>query len=97
MTTPLSTYRGGEKRVTSSIMAAFERIDPALVRDILAGAAGAGDELQAVNFENQRWGVNLPPATHRRMRRGRSRGRRASPDAVRANTGSTAGQVGFRA
>jgi hypothetical protein len=49
MTTPLfSTYRGGENRVTSSIMAVFERIDLALVRDILAGAAGAGDELRAV-------------------------------------------------
>lgn len=48
-----STYRGGENRVTSSIMAVFERIDLALVRDILAASAGAGDELRAVTFENQ--------------------------------------------
>jgi hypothetical protein len=53
-TNPLfSTYRAGENRVTSSIMAVFERIDLALVRDIMAGAAGAGDELRAVTFENQ--------------------------------------------
>ena len=54
MPNPLfSTYRGGENRVTSSIMAVFERIDLALVRDILANATGAGDELRAVTFENQ--------------------------------------------
>jgi len=53
-TNPLfSTYRGGENRVTSSIMAVFERIDLALVRDIVAAAAGAGDELRTVTFENQ--------------------------------------------
>ena len=62
MTTPLfSTYRGGENRVTSSIMAVFERIDLALVRDILAGAAGAGDELRAVTFENQVAGTGSVP------------------------------------
>lgn len=48
-----STYRAGENRVTSSMMAVFERLDLALVRDILAGAVGAGDELRAVTFENQ--------------------------------------------
>jgi len=54
MTNPLfSTYRGGENRVTSSMMAVFERIDLALVRRLLAAAAGAGDELSAVTFQNQ--------------------------------------------
>lgn len=48
-----STYRAGENRVTSSLVAVFERIDLALVRDILAAAAGLGDELRAVTFENQ--------------------------------------------
>lgn len=53
-TNPLfSTYRTGENRVTSSMMAVFERLDLALVREILAGAFGAGDELRAVTFENQ--------------------------------------------
>lgn len=53
-TNPLfSTYRGGENRVTSSTMAVFERIDLALVRDILAAATGSGEELRAVTFENQ--------------------------------------------
>ena len=61
-TNPLfSTYRTGENRVTSSIMAVFERIDLALVRDILAGAAGAGDELRAVTFENQIVGEGSVP------------------------------------
>lgn len=49
----LSTYRAGENRVTSSMMAVFERLDLALVRDLLAAATGAGDELRAVTFENQ--------------------------------------------
>jgi hypothetical protein len=54
VTNPLfSTYRGGENRVTSSMMAVFERIDLALVRDLLAAATGAGDELRAVTFQNQ--------------------------------------------
>jgi hypothetical protein len=48
----LSPYRGGENRVTSSIMAVFERIDLELVREILAAATEAGD-LTAVTFENQ--------------------------------------------
>jgi hypothetical protein len=48
----LSPYRGGENRVTSSIMAVFERIDLELVREILAAATEAG-ELSAVTFENQ--------------------------------------------
>lgn len=56
-----STYRTGENRVTSSIMAVFERIDLALVRDVLAGAAGAGDELRAVTFENQIVGEGSVP------------------------------------
>ncbi len=49
----LSTYRTGENRVTASTMAVFERVDLSLVREILAAATGAGDELRAVTFENQ--------------------------------------------
>ncbi len=49
----LSPYRAGENRVTSSIMAVFERIELALVREILAAATESGDELRAVTFENQ--------------------------------------------
>ena len=56
-----STYRTGENRVTSSIMAVFERLDQALVRDVLAAAAGAGDELRAVTFENQIVGEGSVP------------------------------------
>ena len=54
MTNPLfSTYRGGENRVTSSTIAVFERIDLAMVRELLQVAAGLGDELRGVQFENQ--------------------------------------------
>jgi hypothetical protein len=42
-------------------MAVFERLDLALVRDILAAAAGAGDELRAVTFENQVAGIGSIP------------------------------------
>lgn len=48
-----STYRTGENRVTSSMMAVFERLDLALVRDLLEAATGSGDELRAVTFQNQ--------------------------------------------
>lgn len=54
MTNPLfSTYRAGENRVTSSTLAVFERIDLALVHELLQLAAGLGDELRAVQFDNQ--------------------------------------------
>lgn len=49
----LSSYRAGENRVTASTMAVFERIDLALVEDLLAGATESGDELRTVSFENQ--------------------------------------------
>ena len=49
----LSTYRTGENRVTSSTMAVFERIDLALVEELLRAVTGMGSELQAVTFENQ--------------------------------------------
>jgi hypothetical protein len=49
----LSTYRTGENRVTSSTMAVFERIDLALVQELLRAVSGMGSELQAVSFENQ--------------------------------------------
>jgi hypothetical protein len=49
----MSTYRTGENRVTSSTMAVFERIDLALVQELLRAVTGMGSELQAVSFENQ--------------------------------------------
>jgi len=49
----LSTYRTGENRVTSSTMAVFERIDLALVQELLRAVTGMGSELVAVSFENQ--------------------------------------------
>ena len=49
----LSTYRTGENRITSSTMAVFERIDLALVQELLRAVTGMGAELQAVSFENQ--------------------------------------------
>lgn len=52
MPNPLfSTYRQGENRVTSSTLAVFERIDLALVRDLLRAATGSGGELEAMTFQ----------------------------------------------
>ncbi|MFE4726119.1 hypothetical protein [Microbacterium sp. NPDC056736] len=54
MSNPLfSTYRGGENRVTSSTIAVFQRIDLGVVKELLQNAAGMGEELRAVSFENQ--------------------------------------------
>src|SRR6266540_5476104 len=47
-----STYRQGENRVTSSMLAVFERIDLSLLEAILAAAAGESS-LQMVSFTNQ--------------------------------------------
>ncbi len=47
-----STYRQGENRVTSSMLAVFERIDLSLLETILAAAAGEAS-LQMVSFTNQ--------------------------------------------
>lgn len=47
-----STYRQGENRVTSSMLAVFERIDLGLLETILAAAAGES-ALQMVTFTNQ--------------------------------------------
>jgi hypothetical protein len=47
-----STYRQGENRVTSSIMAVFERIDLSLLQTILAAASGESS-LQMILFINQ--------------------------------------------
>ena len=53
MPSPLfSTYRQGENRITSSTLAVFERIDLALVQDLLSKACGGAD-LPAVTFRNQ--------------------------------------------
>lgn len=54
MDNPLfSTYRSGENRVTSSTLAVFERVGLGIVTEILRTAAGLGDELRGVTFENQ--------------------------------------------
>jgi hypothetical protein len=54
MPNPLfSPYRAGENRVTSSTMAVFERIDLALVRELLAEATGAALERQGVTFKSR--------------------------------------------
>lgn len=47
-----STYRQGENRVTSSMLAVFERIDLSLLESILAAASGESS-LQMVSFTNQ--------------------------------------------
>jgi hypothetical protein len=57
----LSSYRGGENRVTSSTMAVLERIDLALVQELLGAATGAGSELRGVVFENQVTGDGSVP------------------------------------
>jgi len=47
-----STYRQGENRVTSSMLAVFQRIDLSLLETILAAASGESS-LQMVSFTNQ--------------------------------------------
>jgi hypothetical protein len=47
-----STYRQGENRVTSSMLAVFERIDLTLLESLLAAAAGEAS-LAMVTFANQ--------------------------------------------
>lgn len=47
-----STYRQGENRVTSSMIAVFERIDVSLLEQLLAAATGE-TSLQMVSFTNQ--------------------------------------------
>ena len=58
-----STYRQGENRVTSSMLAVFERIDLSLLEAILASAAGESS-LQMVSFTNQPPGIgqSIPDA-----------------------------------
>jgi len=56
--TPLfSTYRQGENRVTSSMLAVFERIDANVVERILASASGESS-LAFVTFANQITGAS---------------------------------------
>jgi hypothetical protein len=47
-----STYRQGENRVTSSMLAVFERIDLSLLEELLTAATGES-ALQLVSFVNQ--------------------------------------------
>ena len=59
-----STYRQGENRVTSSMLAVFERIDLSLLETLLAGAAGEAGAIQMVSFVNQPvgMGASVPDA-----------------------------------
>lgn len=62
MPNPLfSSYRAGENRVTSSTIAVFERIDLALVEELLGSATGASNELATVTFTNQVVGHRSTP------------------------------------
>jgi hypothetical protein len=47
-----STYRQGENRVTSSMLAVFERIDLSILESLLTAATGEAS-LQLVSFVNQ--------------------------------------------
>jgi hypothetical protein len=47
-----STYRQGENRVTSSMLAVFERIDLSILESLLTAATGESS-LQLVSFVNQ--------------------------------------------
>lgn len=67
MPTPLfSTYRQGENRVTSSLLAVFERLGIDVVARLL-GAALERSELQLVGYRNQpgKGGVGVPDAEMR--------------------------------
>src|SRR5438552_7707570 len=59
-----STYRQGENRVTSSMLAVFERIDLSLLETLLAGAAGeaAGDPDGELRQSAGRYGASVPDA-----------------------------------
>lgn len=47
-----STYRQGENRVTSSMLAVFERIDLSILESLLIAATGEAS-LELVSFVNQ--------------------------------------------
>lgn len=55
-----STYRQGENRVTSSMLAVFERIDIGLVSEILASASES-TETSLIQFQNQLAGQGSVP------------------------------------
>jgi hypothetical protein len=59
-----STYRQGENRVTSSMLAVFERIDLSVLESLLAAASGEAGALQMVTFINQPVGTgeSIPDA-----------------------------------
>lgn len=62
MASPLfSTYRAGENRITSSTISVFERIDLALVKELLEGATEMGGELSGVTYQNQVSGPGSVP------------------------------------
>lgn len=51
--TLFSTSRQGENRVTSSMLAVFERIDLSLLETLLEAATGEAGAIQTVSFVNQ--------------------------------------------
>jgi hypothetical protein len=55
-----STYRQGENRVTSSMLAVLERIDMAMVEQLLARVSGES-ALSLVTFANQSWQGDAVP------------------------------------
>lgn len=59
-----STYRQGENRVTSSMLAVFERIDLSLLESLLSSAVGEAGAIQMVSFVNQPagTGASVPDA-----------------------------------
>ena len=76
-----STYRQGENRVTSSMLAVFERIDLSLLEAILASAAGESS-LQMVSFTNQPPGIGQSTPTHASLSALRT-GSRSKPPGTR--------------
>jgi hypothetical protein len=82
-----STYRQGENRVTSSMLAVFERIDLSLLETILAAAAGESS-LQMVTFTNQPPGRGARSLT-RASRPGSLTGSRSRPPSTPSRPNSS--------
>jgi hypothetical protein len=57
----LSTYSGGENRVTASTLAVFERVGLSIVQELLEAATGIGPELTTVTYTNQDVGDGSVP------------------------------------
>ena len=81
-----STYRQGENRVTSSMLAVFERIDLSFLETVLAAASGESS-LQMVSFTNQPPGKGHSSQMHS-SRRILPTGSRLRPATTRSAGGS---------